>query len=237
MESKNPSVRKNTFAFATDELAAGTMTMSGAINKSGFLLMILIASAALNWNLQSPILGIAGMILGLVAVIAIVMKRSLSPYLAPAYAALEGLSIGFISVIMDRAYPGIAANAMTLTFSVLGLMLFCYKMGILRATPAFQRVVVFATLGILVTYLVDLVMMFFGTRVPMIHESSPVGIAFSVIVVGVAALNLILDFDVFERHAERSPKYMEWYCGFSLLVTLVWLYIEMLRLLTKLNKR
>jgi uncharacterized YccA/Bax inhibitor family protein len=116
-------------------------------------------------------------------------------------------------------------------------MLASYKMGVLRATPMFQKVVVFSTLAIALVYLVDLVMMLFGTRMTMIHESSPVGIGFSVIVTGVAALNLILDFDLFERNAERSPKYMEWYCGFSLVLTLVWLYMEMLRLLSKLSKK
>lgn len=237
MESKNPSVRKNTFQFAAEELAAGTMTMSGAINKSGFLLMILVATAALNWSLESPLLALAGGLLGLISVLVIVFNKRLSPYLAPAYAAFEGLTIGFISVLADRAYPGVAANAMTLTFATLGLMLFCYRMGILRATPMFKRVVVFATLAIALTYLVNLVMGFWGARIAMIHEASPVGIAFSVIVTGVAALNLILDFDLFERNAERSPKYMEWYCGFSLLITLVWLYLEMIRLLGKLNKK
>jgi uncharacterized YccA/Bax inhibitor family protein len=237
MESKNPSVRAKTFDFVAEDFATGTMTMNGAVNKTGILLTILIASAAVGWQLMNPLFALAGAIFGLIASLVVIFRKTTAPFAAPVYAVFEGLLIGTISALMDLRYPGIAVNAMSLTFAVFAVMLASYKMGVLRATPMFQKVVVFSTLAIALVYLVDLVMMLFGTRMTMIHESSPVGIGFSVIVTGVAALNLILDFDLFERNAERSPKYMEWYCGFSLVLTLVWLYMEMLRLLSKLSKK
>jgi uncharacterized YccA/Bax inhibitor family protein len=236
VESKNPALRRNTFTFVGEE--TGTMTMSGAINKAGILFIILMAGAAIGWNLESPILALAGGIGGMIAAYVTIFKRESAPYTAPVYAFLEGLFLGTFSILMETSHPGIAANAMTLTFGILGVMLLCYRVGLLRATPAFTRTVVFATLGITIVYLVDMVLGFFHMNVPFIHATGAVGIGVSLVISGIAALNLIIDFDVFERAAAgRAPKYMEWYCGFSLLVTLVWIYIEMLRLLSKLQKR
>ena len=236
MESNNPAFRKNTFAFVRDD--ASPMTLSGAINKSGLLFLILMVFAAVGWSLESLFIGIAGAILGLITSLFVIYKPQKAAIGAPLYAAFDGLFIGTISVIAENSAPGVAANAMTLTFGIMALMLFSYRMGWLRATPLFTKAIVFATLGIGVVYLVNMIMMMFGSSMAMIHEAKPVGIAFSVIVAGVASLNLILDFDLFERQtALGAPKYMEWYCGFSLLVTVVWIYVEMLRLLSKLSRR
>jgi uncharacterized YccA/Bax inhibitor family protein len=237
-ESKNPVMRAQTFNDARVNATTGTMTMSGAINKSGILLVILVASAAFAWNAESMGLGMMGMILGLITCFVLVYNPARAPFLAPLYAVMEGLVVGTISVFTEIRYPGIAGNAAMMTFAVLGLMLGCYRAGILRATPMFTRIAVFATFAIMITYMVDMILGFFGHAVPMVHEGSPLGIGLSVVICGVAAMNLILDFDVFERSANaRTAKYMEWYCGFTLLVTLVWLYLEMLRLLQKISKR
>jgi uncharacterized YccA/Bax inhibitor family protein len=236
LESNNPAFRKNTFAFEASDV--GQMTMSGAINKAGFLFLILMAGAFIGWNLENPLVMFGGAIGGLIAAFVTIFKRELAPYTSPVYAFLEGCFLGSISIVYETRYPGLAANAMTLTFGILGLMLLCYRLGILRATPMFTRTVVFATIGIALVYVIDMVLSLFGTEIGFIHSTGLVGIIGSVIIAGVASLNLILDFDTFERAAAgRSPKYMEWYCGFALLLTLVWIYIEMLRLLSKLSKR
>jgi uncharacterized YccA/Bax inhibitor family protein len=236
LESRNPAFRKNTFTFADTE--SGSMTMSGAINKAGFLFVLLMIGAVIGWNLESALVMLVGGVGGMIAAFTAIFKRTTAPYTAPVYAVLEGLFLGSISIVYDTAHPGIAANAMTLTFGILGVMLLCYRLGVLRATPAFTRTVVFATIGIACVYVVDMLMGFFGHGVPFIHDTGWLGIGVSLVISGIAAMNLILDFDVFERAAAgRAPKYMEWYCGFSLLVTLVWIYVEMLRLLSKLSRR
>lgn len=236
MESNNPAFRKNTFTFVGEQ--TGAMTMSGAINKAGILFVLLMIGAAIGWNAESSLLMYVGAIGGLIAAFTIVYKRELAPYAAPVYAFIEGLFLGTISFMYEARQPGVAANAMTLTFGIMGVMLISYRLGLLRATPRFQKTVVFATMGIMLVYVANLVMSFFGTSIPMIHQSGLVGIGFSVVVSAVAALNLILDFDLFEQATKAgAPKYMEWYCGFSLLVTLVWIYVEMLRLLSKLSRR
>jgi uncharacterized YccA/Bax inhibitor family protein len=236
LESNNPAFRKNTFSFVGEDTNA--MTMSGAINKSGILFVLLMIGAAIGWNLANPLVMIVCGIGGMIAAFVTIYKPTASPYLAPVYAVLEGLFLGSLSIFYDIKQPGIAANAMTLTFGILGVMLLCYRTGLLRATPRFKKAVVFATIGIMIVYLVDVGMSFFGGSVPMIHETGPVGIIISLVISGVASLNLILDFDLFEQQTRAgAPKFMEWYCGFSLLVTLVWIYVEMLRLLSKLSRR
>jgi len=236
MESNNPALRRNAFSFAGEE--TGSMTLSGAINKSGILFLIMMAGAYVGWNLENMMLGLIGALAAFGISFFLIRSPQRAPTIAPIYAALDGLFIGTISVFAEARLPGIAANAMTLTFGILGVMLACYRMGILRATPQFTRVVVFATIGIAIVYLANFVMSLFGAQMAMINQASPVGIAFSLIIAGVASLNLILDFDLFERQtAAGAPKYMEWYCGFALLVTIVWIYVEMLRLLSKLNRR
>jgi uncharacterized YccA/Bax inhibitor family protein len=236
-DSTNPTLRSKTFDIARSDAAAGTMTMTGAINRAGILLLILMASSAFAWSQENPGLLMVGAIGGLIAAIVLSFKPALAPWLAPTYAAVEGLAIGTLSVMTERSYPGIPGNAMALTFGTLAVMLMCYRAGILRATPMFMRVIMFATFAIMLTYMVNMIMSFFGASIPMIHDASPLGIGFSVVVTLIAAFNLIIDFDMFERNARGAPKYMEWYCGFALLTTLVWLYVEILRLLSKLNRR
>ena len=181
---------------------------------------------------------VGGVIGGFVVAIVTVFKQTWAPYTTPLYAALEGLALGGISYLFERSYPGIVAQAVFLTFGTLGALLFAYRSGIIRATENFKLGVFAATGGVGVVYLLSFVLGFFGISVPLIHSSGIFGILFSLFVVVIAALNLVLDFDFIEEGAERgAPKYMEWYGAFGLLVTLVWLYLEILRLLAKLQRR
>jgi len=167
-----------------------------------------------------------------------IFKPAWAPVTSPIYAALEGLALGALSAIFEARYPGIVIQAVGLTFGTLVALLVVYRSGLIPVTENFKLGVVAATGGIAFVYLIGFVMSFFGASIPLIHGSSAIGIAFSLLVVGVAALNLVLDFDFIEQGAERRvPKYMEWYAAFGLLVTLVWLYLELLRLLAKLQDR
>ena len=165
-------------------------------------------------------------------------KKHWSGITAPIYALLQGLAMGGISAIAEAQYPGIVIQAIGLTFGTLASLLFCYKTGIIKPTENFRLMVVSATMGIGVLYLVSFVMSFFGSGIGFIHSNGLFGIGFSLFVVAIAALNLVLDFDFIEQGAEyNAPKYMEWFGAFSLMVTLIWLYLEILRLLMKLRSR
>jgi uncharacterized YccA/Bax inhibitor family protein len=240
--SGNPALGEKTFNVR--RLAGeGTMTLEGTVNKTGISLLILLTTAALTWNGLIPsvvlmpalILSLfAGLVIGLV----IYFKPAVAPITTPIYAALKGVLLATISMHFEARSPGIAINAVGLTFGTLAALLLAYRSGLIRATENFKLGVVAATGGIFVLYLVSMVMGFFGRSIPFIHDSTPIGIGFSVFVVILAALNLVLDFDFIERGAAQgAPKYMEWYGAFGLLVTLVWLYLEMLRLLAKLQGR
>jgi|SRR5882724_3321853 len=243
MRSANPALTADTFQRVRDVGATDVMTIEGTVNKTGLCLVILLCTATLTWNLglTDPRVGgllLVGVIGGLVAAIATIWKPVWAPFTAPAYAAFEGLALGGISAAFESRYPGIASQAIFLTFGTLGGLLLAYRSGWIRATENFKLGVFAATGGIGIVYLVGFVLSFFGMSIPMIHGSGMVGILFSLFVVAVAALNLVLDFDFIEQGAERrAPKYMEWYGAFALLVTLVWLYLEMLRLLAKLQDR
>ncbi len=181
---------------------------------------------------------LGGIIGGLVVALVTIFKKEWSPFTAPLYAALEGLALGGISSILDQAYHGIAMQAVGLTFGVLAVMLFLYTAGIVRATPRFTLGVIAATGGIFVVYMVDMVLGFFGHHISLLYDSGPLGIGISLVIVIVASLNLILDFGMIESGVQAgAPKYMEWYGAFGLMVTLVWLYMEMLRLLSKMRRR
>ena len=219
------------------------MTIGGTVNKTGLSLLILLATASVVWN-RGPsdpslwTLMMVGGIGGFVLAIATVFKRQWAPFTTPAYAALQGLALGGISVVFEASYPGIVSQAVFLTFGTLGALLVAYRSGLIQATENFKLGVAAATGGIALLYLLSFVLGFFGMSVPLIHSSGTFGILFSVFVVVIAALNLVLDFDFIEQGAERqAPKYMEWYGAFGLLVTLVWLYLEILRLLAKLQSR
>jgi uncharacterized YccA/Bax inhibitor family protein len=239
--SGNPALKAGTFTGA-GAFGAGAMTLEGSVNKTGIALVILIAAAALQWNgvfgAAMPLVTLVGVIGGLVVALATAFKKVWAPTTTPLYAALEGLALGGISLVFEARYPGIVINAVGLTFGTLAAMLLAYRAGLVRATEKFKLGVFAATGGIALLYLVSMVMGFFGASIPFIGGSGPIGIGFSLVVVVIAALNLVLDFDFIERGAAAgAPKYMEWYAAFGLLVTLVWLYLEMLRLLAKLQDR
>ena len=175
---------------------------------------------------------------GLIAALVTVFKPTAAPITTPLYAAFEGLLLGGLSLVFEARYPGIVINAVGLTFGTLAVLLLAYSSGLIRPSENFKLGVVAATGAVALLYLVSMVLGFFGKTVPFIHDSGPIGIGFSLFVVGLAALNLVLDFDFIERGAAAgAPKYMEWFGAFGLLVTLVWLYIEILRLLAKLQDR
>jgi len=253
--SGNPALSADTFRgpslAANARAAAGVMTVQGTVNKTGLSLLILMFTATWTWNLASggpmateynPAAAapwtMVGVIGGFIVAMVTVFKKEWAPATAPAYAALEGLALGGISVAFESRYPGIASQAIFLTFGTLGALLLAYRSGLIKATENFKLGVFAATGGIMLIYLASFVMSFFGASIPMIHSSGTFGILFSVAVVTVAALNLVLDFDFIEQGAESgAPKYMEWYAAFGLMVTLVWLYLEILRLLSKLQER
>lgn len=216
------------------------MTLQGVINKTGILLLLCMGSAAFAWTqpaLRGPLM-LVGLIGGFIACLVGIFKPTTSPVAAPVYALLEGLALGAISQVMQQRYPGIVVNAMLLTFGVLGLMLMLYTSRTIRVTDRLVKGVFAATAAVALVYLVDIVMNMFGARMPLIHETGWLGIGISLVIVGIAAFNLLIDFAVIEDNVNRSsPRYMEWYCGMALLVTLVWLYLELLRLLAKLRGR
>ena len=218
------------------------MTIKGTINRLAMLLAITVVTAAWTWQRftvnpsEAMLWAIGGAVAGVVMVLVLMFKQTLAPYLAPAYAVAEGLFIGAISARYDAQFGGIVFQAVMLTFGIMFAMLVAYSTGLVRATPLLVKTVMMATLGIAAFYLIAMVMTLFGIEAPLIHSSGPMGIGFSVLVLGVAAFNLIIDFDFIENGANMGlPKYMEWYGAFAMLVTLVWLYVEALRLISKLR--
>ncbi len=250
MRSGNPVLGDSTFLdVGSGRVVTGSadaMSINGTVNKTGILLALLVASAAFTWDKAGGVQGTAavlpwlmtGAIGGLIVALITVFKKTWAPVTAPIYALLEGLFIGGFSAMMEARYPGIVLQAVGLTFGTLASLLVAYRSGLIRATENFKLGVVAATGGIALLYLVDIGMGFFGHSIGFIHESSLMGIGFSVVVVIIAAMNLVLDFDFIKRGVEQgAPRYMEWFGAFALMVTLVWLYLEILRLLSKLNSR
>ena len=243
MRTSNPTLNDNTFR--GEGIAVGeSMTLSGTVNKTGILLILAMASAAWAWNLtthspeQAYGLAIAGVIGGLIFALVTAFKKSWAPVTAPIYALAEGLALGCISEIFEKMYPGVAIQAVTLTFGTLFALLVLYRARVIRVTDKFRLGVFAATGGIAFFYLLTFILGFFGIRFSVIYGSGLIGIGFNIFVVIIAALNLVLDFDFIETGAASgAPKYMEWYGGFALLVTLVWLYLEILRLLAKMRDR
>ena len=244
MRTSNPVLNDKRFeGFAA--LGEG-MTLQGTVNKTGLLLLFAVASASWTWHqfMQShsaaavvPWLWI-GTIGGLVCALITVFKKEWSAVTAPAYALLEGLALGSISAVLEMRFPGIAIESVSLTFGTLLVLLLAYRSGLIPVTQKFRLGIVAATGAIMLFYLLQFGLGFFGVHFSSINGSGPIGIGFSLIVVGIAALNLVLDFDFIENGARAgAPKYMEWYGAFGLMVTLVWLYLEILRLLTKIRGR
>ena len=240
--SGNPTLREDTFRGLPRALGEA-MTLQGTVNKTGISLLILLAAASFTWQQVtrsepvSPLLWL-GLFGGLVVALVTCFKPAWAPVTTPLYAALEGLFLGGVSGLYELRYPGIVMNAVGLTFGCLAALLAAYSSGLIRPSENFKLGIVAATGGVAILYAVSMVLGFFGKSIPFIHGSGTIGIAFSVFVVALAAMNLVLDFDFIEEGARRgAPKYMEWYGAFGLLVTLVWLYLEILRLLSKLQNR
>lgn len=252
LRSSNPALGENTFldlgTGALQASASQAMTLSGTINRTGVLLLLCVLTAAFAWNhaltpegTPSAALGLylwGGLIGGLVFSLATIFKKEWAPVTAPLYALMEGFFLGAISAVFEARFHGVVFQAVLLTFGTLFALLMAYRSGLVRATENFKLGVMAATGGIALVYLATIVLDLFNIQIPYIHQSGIVGIGFSLFVVVIAALNLVLDFDFIETGVEqRAPKYMEWYGAFGLMVTLVWLYIEFLRLLSKLQSR
>lgn len=249
MKSTNPALSTKVleqFGRPRQIPSGDVMTVEGAINKTAFLTFLLVVPAAWVWmqvvrsgsaEVAMPWM-IGGTIGGLIAALVTVFKKDWSPITAPIYAALEGLAIGGISAVLNAKYHGIVLQAVALTFGTLICMLIAYRTGVIKVTNKFRMGVVAATGAIALVYLVTMVLSLFGVTVPFVFGGGTIGIVISLVVVVVAALNLALDFDFIEQAAGvGAPKYMEWYAAFGLMVTLVWLYLELLRLLSKLRSR
>jgi len=214
------------------------MTLEGTVNKTGILLLLCFMTAAVSWNIPNTVLMFTGMGVGFIAAIITIFKPTMASSTAPVYALAQGLFLGGITVMFEAQYPGIAIQAIGLTFGTLASLLVCYKTGIIKPTENFRLMIVSATAGIALLYLVNILMTAFGggSGIGFIHSNGLMGIGFSLFVVGIAALNLVLDFDFIEQGSENGlPKHMEWFGAFSLMVTLVWLYLEILRLLAKIR--
>ena len=242
MRTANPALNDRTFSRDRVTAGEGVMTIEGTVNRTIILVGILLVAATWSWSLAAagnPAVGglvLIGAIGGLVVALATIFKPTWSPVTAPIYAALEGLLLGGVSALLNQQFAGIAMQAAALTAGTLLCLLAAYRTGLIRATENFKLGVTAATGAIALLYLSSFVLRLFGIQMPLLHDSSPLGIGLSLFIVVIAALNLVLDFDFIEQGAEQGlPRYMEWYAGFGLLVTLVWLYLEILRLLAKLR--
>jgi uncharacterized YccA/Bax inhibitor family protein len=250
MRSGNPVLGENTFLdVGSGRVVTGgpstTMSLNGTVNKTGLMLVLLLAGAAFTWSkfTGSPESAAAvlpwvavGAIGGLILALITIFKKTWSPVSAPIYAVLEGLFLGGISAMFEVRFPGIVMQAVGLTFAVLFCLLVAYRSGLIKATENFKLGVVAATGAIFLVYLASFVAGFFGKSFGFLHDSSWLSIGISAFVVVIAALNLVLDFDFLEKGVDQgAPKYMEWYAAFGLMVTLVWLYLEILRLLARLR--
>lgn len=241
--SGNPTLRERTFERPESYQAGSTMTLGGTVNKSFITLIILLASAFATWmryfeGYEVVQLAYIGGIAAFVVALIVSFAPKASPFLVPVYAVLEGMFLGAISATYESLFDGIVMKAALLTACVFLALLLVYKFQIIKATENFKLGVFAATGGIALVYLASMVLRWFNIEMPYLHEGNPIGIGISVVIVIVAALNLVLDFDFIEKGAENgSPKYMEWYGAFGLMVTLVWLYLELLRLLAKINSR
>jgi uncharacterized YccA/Bax inhibitor family protein len=250
-KSGNPTLSEKMFdkSLALDASQQSTMTVRGAMNKFGFMMLMLIGGASYTWHLFESLkqntattLMYVGIFGGLITAFAIMFKPKWAGYLAPLYALLEGFFVGGISVIMNAAYaekaPGLITQAVGLTFGVAIAMFLLYNFRVIKATERFKSIIFTATAGIAIFYLITWLVSLFGVNMSFMYGGGTLSIGISLFVVAIAALNLILDFDMIEQGAERgAPKFMEWYGAFGLMVTIVWLYIEMLKLLSKLSSR
>jgi uncharacterized YccA/Bax inhibitor family protein len=243
----NPTLSEKSFAEWSDGYSGESMTLKGAVNKCILLFITMLVPAAWIWwkmgelnefalsSMKMYLYGSA--IIGFILALVITFKKNLAPYLAPVYAAVEGVFLGIVSKVFDALYDGIVFQAVSITLLIFAAMLLAYRTGLLRATPRFTKILMFATLGVGVFYLVNWILSMFGVQ-SFYFGNGWLSIAVSAIVAGIAAFNLIIDFTMIEEQSKMgAPKYMEWYSAFGLLVTLIWLYLEILRLLSKLSSR
>lgn len=251
LRSSNPALKDSTFLDLSSGSVvagdAGTMTLNGTVNKTGLLLLMTVVTAAFAWSQTLTPTGemapgamgylLGGGIGGFVLAMVTIFKKQWSPVTAPLYALVEGLFLGAVSAIYNIQFEGIVLQAVMLTFGIMFALLLAYRSGLIKATENFKLGVAAATGGIALIYIATIGLGLFGIKIPHIHESGLIGIGFSLFVVVIASLNLVMDFDFIENGVEAgAPKYMEWYGAFGLMVTLVWLYLELLRLLSKLRK-
>ena len=246
-KSGNPALDDQTFN-SLGRMTQGekAMTLQGTVNKTGLLLLAVIIPAIYTWDqftITMQFHSIApffwtGVLGGLIMGFIIVFNKEWAPFLAPVYAILQGLCLGGLSAAMNHQFPGIVLQALLLTFGICAVLLIIYKLKIIKPTENFKLVVASATAGVALYYIASLGLSFAGIELPFIHENSTGGIIFSLFVVVLASMNLVVDFDFIEQGVEnRAPKYMEWYSAFGLMVTVVWLYMEILRLLAKSRKK
>ena len=248
----NPALNKNTFTGFTATAGSPVMTLSGTVNRIAIMLLLVLGGAIYTWRLAFQVLEtdpqfasnvilpwmIGGGIGGFIVALITIFKKTAAPYTAPLYAVLEGLFLGGISAIFEYRHPGIVINAVVLTFGILFALLIAYRSGVIKPTENFKLGVFAATGGVVMLYFITFNLNMFGVGVGYLHNSSLLSIGISVVIIIIAALNLVLDFDFIEQGAASSaPKYMEWYAAFGLIVTLVWLYLEILRLLSKIASR
>ncbi len=239
-QTSNPVLGSKTFSGLPTSASSGVMTIDGTVNKAAISIGLTLVAGWISWGRPEFAVMYLPFIIGtLIIAIVLAFKKSWAPALTPVYAVLEGLALGSFSWLVDRAYPGVAAQAIGLTFATLACMLMAYKSGMIKATEKFKLGIIAATGAIMITYLVAFILSLFHVATPFLSGNSAFSIGLSCVVVVIAALNLVLDFDLIESGARsgNAPKYMEWYGAFALLVTLVWLYVEIIRLLTKLKSR
>jgi uncharacterized YccA/Bax inhibitor family protein len=244
IRSANPALNDNTFTRNLSYPEESRMTLMGAVNKTAILLCVLVLAASITWKMVltgesgAGIFIWGGAIAGFIVAVVTIFKKNWAPFTAPLYAALKGLFIGGISAYFAALYEGIVMQAAGLTFGILFALLAAYKSGLIKATENFKLGICAATGGIALFYLMSIVLGLFGVNMTFLHDSSPLSIGISVFIVIIASLNLVLDFDFIENGVEAgAPKYMEWFAAFGLMVTLIWLYIEILHLLAKLRGR
>lgn len=245
MRTHNPAFSEGVF----DRLTAtrsieDQMTLNGAISKTGilFLLLVLTGVFSYTWSMEAGVsqMGpwlLGGVLLGFIIALATIFMPKWSPLTSPLYAILQGGVVGAISAIYASFYDGIIFQAILATLCVFLVMLGVYRSGLIKVTEKFRAGIVMATGGIALFYLISIVLMLFGVRVPLVFDGGPIAIGFSLVVIVIASLNFVLDFDFIEKASSGgSPKYLEWYAGFGLMITMVWLYLEMLRLLSYLRR-
>ena len=237
--SGNPTLSEKVFQQSDQAVSTGEkMTITGTVNKIGILFLLLLIGASISWYMPSQGFMWGGAIGGFIVAMVTVFKKEWSTVTAPIYAGLEGLFLGAISVVYAGAYDGIVFNAVALTMGIFAAMLMTYRSGLIEVTKKFRMGVIAATGGVALVYFASIILGFFGVNLSLVTGSGWMGIGFSLLVIVIAAMNLVLDFDLIDQGAEYgAPKYFEWYTAFGLIITLVWLYIEILRLLGKLQRR